>query len=41
MYILREEDGKHLKLHVQYKEALKGNMDLNVLLKAGDTIVVP
>lgn len=41
MYILRDEDGKHLKLHVHYKEALKGNTDLNILLKAGDTIVVP
>ncbi|MGD0628251.1 MAG: polysaccharide biosynthesis/export family protein [Terracidiphilus sp.] len=41
MYILRDEDGKHLKLHVHYKEALKGDTTLNVLLKPGDTLVVP
>jgi len=41
IYILRDENGQHLKLHVHYKEALKGNIELNILLKAGDTIVVP
>jgi polysaccharide export outer membrane protein len=41
MYILRDENGAHQKIHVRYKEALKGNSDLNVILKPGDTIVVP
>jgi polysaccharide export outer membrane protein len=41
IYILRDEAGKHLKLPVQYKEALKGNSALNLVLKPGDTIVVP
>jgi len=41
MYILRDENGQHLKLHVHYKEALKGNTEFNILLKPGDTIVVP
>jgi polysaccharide export outer membrane protein len=41
IYILRDENGKHLKLPVQYKEALKGNSALNLALKPGDTIVVP
>ena len=41
IYILRDENGKHLKLPVQYKEALKGNTTLNVTLKPGDTIVIP
>jgi polysaccharide export outer membrane protein len=41
MYILRDENGQHLKLHVHYKEALKGDTTLNILLKPGDTIVVP
>jgi hypothetical protein len=26
---------------VHYKEALKGNSELNLVLKSGDTIVVP
>jgi len=41
MYILRNEDGKHTKIPVRYKDALKGNSTLNVALKPGDTIVVP
>jgi polysaccharide export outer membrane protein len=41
IYILRDENGQHLKLRVHYKEALKGNSVLNVQLKPGDTIVVP
>ena len=41
MYILRNEDGKHTKIRVQYKAALKGNSELNLTLKPGDTIVVP
>jgi polysaccharide export outer membrane protein len=41
IYILRNEDGKHARLPVSYKEALKGNGALNLILKPGDTIVVP
>jgi polysaccharide export outer membrane protein len=41
MYILRDEGGKHEKLPVRYKEALKGDTALNLVLKSGDTIVVP
>src|SRR5215469_911320 len=41
IYILRNEDGKHLKIPVRYKEALKGNQSCNVQLKPNDTIVVP
>ena len=41
IYILRDEAGKHEKIPVQYKAALKGNSALNLALKPGDTIVVP
>lgn len=41
IYILRNEAGKQVKIPVKYKEALKGNSNLNLVLKPGDTIVVP
>jgi polysaccharide export outer membrane protein len=41
IYILRDEAGKHEKIPVHYKEALKGDSELNLVLKSGDTIVVP
>jgi polysaccharide export outer membrane protein len=41
IYILRDEDGKRLKIPVHYKDALKGNIQFDIPLKAGDTIVVP
>jgi polysaccharide export outer membrane protein len=41
MYILRDEAGKHEKIPVHYKEALKGDSALDLILKPGDTIVVP
>jgi polysaccharide export outer membrane protein len=41
IYILRDEAGKHDKILVHYKEALKGDSALNLVLKPGDTIVVP
>jgi len=41
IYILRNEEGKHLKLPVHYKEALKGDSTFDLILKPGDTIVVP
>jgi polysaccharide export outer membrane protein len=41
IYILRSEAGKHVKIAVHYKEALKGDDSCNLPLKPGDTIVVP
>jgi polysaccharide export outer membrane protein len=41
IYILRDEAGKHEKIPVHYKEALKGASALDLVLKPGDTIVVP
>lgn len=41
MYILRDDGGKHLKIRVHYKAALKGDSNLNLLLRPGDTIVAP
>jgi polysaccharide export outer membrane protein len=41
IYILRDEAGKHQKIPVHYKEALKGDSTLDLMLKPGDTIVVP
>ena len=41
IYILRDEAGKHQKIPVHYKEALKGDSTLDLVLKHGDTIVVP
>ena len=41
MYILRNEAGTQQKIPVHYKEALKGDSAFNLVLKPGDTIVVP
>jgi polysaccharide export outer membrane protein len=41
IYILRTEAGTHQKIAVHYKEALKGDTTLNLVLEPGDTIVVP
>ena len=42
IYVLRNKDGKEVKLPFDYDAALKGeHMELNVPLIAGDTIVVP
>jgi polysaccharide export outer membrane protein len=41
IYILRNEAGTQQKIPVQYKKALNGDASLNVVLKPGDTIVVP
>jgi polysaccharide export outer membrane protein len=41
IYILRDDAGTHQKIPVRYKDALKGNSALNLVLKSGDTIVVP
>ncbi len=42
IYVMRTENGKQVKYPFNFKEALKGNNpDQNILLKPGDTIVVP
>ena len=42
IYVLRTENGKQSKLPFNYKEAIKGNSpEQNIVLKPGDTIVVP
>jgi polysaccharide export outer membrane protein len=41
MYILRNEAGTQTRIPVNYKQALKGDPAINVVLKPGDTIVVP
>ncbi|HEV2485787.1 MAG TPA: polysaccharide biosynthesis/export family protein [Terracidiphilus sp.] len=41
IYILRNEPGSQQRIRVHYKEALKGDRMLNLVLRPGDTIVVP
>jgi polysaccharide export outer membrane protein len=42
VYILREIDGKQQRLNFNYKDYIKGkNPEQNILLRNGDTIVVP
>jgi polysaccharide export outer membrane protein len=42
IYILRVENGKQNKLPFNYRDVVKGrNSEQNILLKPGDTIVVP
>lgn len=42
VYVLRQQDGKQVKLPFDYKEVISGKRaDENVVLKAGDEIVVP
>lgn len=42
IYVLRKENGQETKYPFNYKEALKGsNGSQNIVLKPGDTIVVP
>jgi len=42
IYVLRNEGGKQVKYPFNYKEAIRGQRpDQNILLKPGDTIVVP
>lgn len=42
IYVLRSDNGKQLKLPFNYKEVIRGiRTEQNLLLKAGDTIVVP
>lgn len=42
IYVLRDENGKQIKYLFNYKEVLRGQKtEQNILLKPGDTIVVP
>lgn len=42
IYVLRTENGKQEKLPFNYKEVVKGNHpEQNIMLKRGDTVVVP
>jgi polysaccharide export outer membrane protein len=42
IYVLRQENGKPVRHPFNYSEVLKGQrMEQNILLKAGDTVVVP
>jgi polysaccharide export outer membrane protein len=42
IYLLRNQNGKQVKLPFNYKEVVKGNRpEQNIELKPGDTIVVP
>jgi polysaccharide export outer membrane protein len=41
MYILRYVNGTQEMIKVNYKAALKGLGPMNILVKPGDTIVVP
>ena len=42
IYLLRTENGKQVKLPFNYKDVVKGNHpEQNILLKPGDTLVVP
>jgi polysaccharide export outer membrane protein len=42
IYVLRTENGKQLKLPFNYKQVIKGeDIKQNIVLKPGDTIVVP
>ena len=42
IYLLRTENGKQVKLPFNYKDVVKGNHpEQNIMLKPGDTVVVP
>jgi polysaccharide export outer membrane protein len=42
VYLLRTENGQQVKMRFNYKDAIKGRGDQqNIVLKPGDTIVVP
>lgn len=42
IYLLRTENGKQIKIPFNYKEVVKGDHpEHNILLKPGDTVVVP
>jgi polysaccharide export outer membrane protein len=39
--VIRKENGKEKRFTVDYKKAMKGDPSSNVILKPGDTIIVP
>jgi len=39
--VIRKENGKEMRVTVNYKKAMKGDPKSNVILKSGDTIIVP
>jgi protein involved in polysaccharide export with SLBB domain len=39
--VIRKESGKETRMTVNYKKAMKGDPRSNVVLKSGDTIIVP
>ena len=42
IYLLRNENGRQVKMPFNYKEVVKGNRpEQNIALRPGDTIVVP
>lgn len=41
MYVLRNEAKSHLRIPIKYKDALRGKSAFDLVLKPGDTIVVP
>jgi polysaccharide export outer membrane protein len=42
IYVLRVENGKQVKLPFNYRDVIKGNHpEQNIMLKPGDTVVVP
>ena len=42
IYVLRNQDGKEKRFSFNYQDALKGkNIEQNILLQPGDTVVVP
>ena len=39
--VIRKENGKESRITVNYKKAMKGNPGSNLVLRAGDNIIVP
>ena len=39
--VIRNENGKETRITVNYKKAMKGEPGSNVLLRSGDTVIVP
>ncbi len=39
--IIRKENGKEKRMTISYKKAIKGDPGSNIVLKSGDTIIVP
>ena len=39
--IIRKENGKEKRITVNYQKITKGDFSSNIILKAGDTIIIP